>query len=176
MEKRRQLRIERRLVCRVTADSLHGPGIVRDVSETGLFIETSVNPSLNSIVKLLFSETRDQPEFSFEAGVARTREPPSEDQFFGRTGIGLEVIPPMDAFERWIIRPARPMVPATSLALAPLGSEARSGLGRYRVRLVRQDRPGTQIVTLRCESEAAARSKALDRLSGVWRIAESQPV
>jgi hypothetical protein len=47
---------------------------------------------------------------------------------------------------------------------------------RYRVRLIRQDRPGTQILTLRCESEAAARAKALSRLAGVWRIAESQPI
>jgi hypothetical protein len=176
MEKRLKPRIAHRLVCKVAAAGTRAPGVICDVSDVGLFVETRVSPSLNSIVRLLFPETEDQPEFSIEAGVARTCIAPSQAQTALPSGIGLEVIPPRNAFERWIVHPARPLRPASNLTLSPLGSEPRTGMTRYRVRLIRQDRPGTQILTLRCESEAAARAKALSRLAGVWRIAESQPI
>ena len=176
MEKRLNPRIEHRLVCQVATARIHAPGVIRDVSDAGLFVETRVNPSPNSIVRLLFTETGDQPEFSIEAGVARTCVTPSESRSALPEGIGLEVLPPRNAFERWVMRSAPSTQFASSSTLAPLGGAPHSGTGRYRVRLVRQDRPGTQIVTLRSESEAAARAKALSRLGGLWRVVESQPL
>ena len=177
MEKRRHSRIERRLACNLATASIRAPGVICDVSETGLFVETPANPSLNSIVRLLVFETEDQAEFSLEAGVARTCPAASQlESTLLQSGIGLVVIAPRNAFDRWVVRPARPAMPTTNSTLAPLGSQPQGGMGKYRVRLIRQDRSGTQIVTLRCESEAAARAKALSRLGGAWRIAESQPV
>lgn len=176
MEKRREPRIECRLDCKVATGRMKAPGVICDVSDVGLFVETRLSPSPHSVVRLLFPQTEDQPEFSIEAGVTRTCVAPSDSQAALPAGIGLEVIPPRIEFAHWVVRPARPLRKASSTTLAPLGSEPRSGINRYRVRLIRQDGPGTQIVTLRCESESAARAKALSRLGGVWRIVESQPV
>jgi hypothetical protein len=176
MDKRHEPRIERRLPCIVATVGGRSPGLIHDVSSVGLFVETSAKPELHSVVRLLFKENADQPRFFLEAGVARARIVPAQLATSIPAGIGLEVIPPRSAFERWVVAPACPKLPASEFTLAPLGSQSRGGLSTYRVRLIRQDRPGSQILTLRCESESAARAKALRRVGGDWRVAESQPV
>lgn len=176
MEKRLHHRFSCRFECEVTTDDDRFRGIAYDVSSLGLFVETWAKPELNSIVELRFRETGKQPEISFDAGVARTSPGSDGQSFSSAPGIGLEVFPPRSSFERFIVEPAQPTPPASGLTLAPLGSQPSGSAGKFRVRLIRQDRPGTQILTLRCESEATARAVALARLDGVWRVAESQPL
>ena len=176
MEKRLHHRFSCRLECEVTTDLDRFRGVACDVSSLGLFVETCAKPELNSIIELRFSETEKQPEISFDAGVARTSPGGNEQSLSCAPGIGLEVLPPRSSFERFIVESAQPAPSALGLTLAPLGSQTSGSAGKFRVRLIRQDRPGTQILTLRCDSEATARAVALARLDGVWRVAESQPL
>jgi hypothetical protein len=173
MEKRLHDRFDCRVECEVTSAHERFRGIVNDVSSLGLFVETWASPELNSIIRLRFGKTEKQPEFSLNAGVARKNSRGDEQSFANAPGIGLAILPPRSSFERFIVEPAQPTL---GLTLAPLGSQTSGTAGTFRVRLIRQDRPGTQILTLRCENEATARVVALARLGGVWRVAESQPL
>lgn len=176
MEKRQRPRLRWVLPCRVATAAGRRSGVIRDVSDRGLFVETEAHPTPNSVVELLFDAHHQVPDFSFIAGVARTRRSPAHLASALPSGIGLEVIPPREAFERWILAAVRPRLPEPEcVGLAPLGASRQTGPGRYRVRLIRQDRPGSQIVTLRCESEEDARRTALSRMDGLWRVADSQP-
>ena len=51
---------------------------------------------------------------------------------------------------------------------SPLPPTPRSH--RYRVRLMRFDRPETRTVTLRCEGEAVARSRVAREVGPEWRV------
>jgi len=44
----------------------------------------------------------------------------------------------------------------------------------YRVRLIRFDRPETQIITVRCKSEFEARAHVLERVGHAWRITSAE--
>lgn len=177
MDRRQRQRTVRRLTCEVRIGDRRTPGLVCNISDFGLFVETTASPNVERVVMLRFPESPERPELCFEAGVARMSESPPHLQCARQSGIGVEIFPPRQAFERWIANPFRsaPRTVATEgFSLAPLGNRMKSGTGKYRVRLVRQDRPGTQILTLRSDSEESARALALSRLGGIWRVAESR--
>lgn len=177
MDQRQRPRYPRRLYCEVSTSQGRAPGIVRDVSHLGLFVQTQAMPSRSSVVELIFKASACQPAFRVEAGVARTLFEAPEWQtstYLTAHGIGLEVIPPRTAFERWIVRPVSPRVEPNERSVVPLESMPRGATKRYRVRLIRQDRPGSQVLTLSAESEFAARTRALARFGVQWRVVESQ--
>lgn len=150
MENRQRHRFRRQIACEVAAGDSHVPGVVLDVSESGLFVETQARPTPNSIIRLFMVATGDQPRICIEAGVARAHPLQAGIEVVAAAGIGLEVLPPRTAFERWLASTAPPKESSMNLVLAPLGSQPHGRRGKYRVRLIRQDRPGTQIVTLEC--------------------------
>ncbi len=170
MEKRERARFSKRMTCELTLpDGARSTGVVRDVSYHGLFVQTGANPEPNSVVEIAFPSLPDAPVGRFEAGVARKRRVPRQLAASVPSGLGLEIIPPRTSFEQFVDR-AVAMSPCPSAEDDSLMA-AQQGMKTFRLRLTRHDRPEAQVMTIRCETEASARARALARAGRNWMVA-----
>ena len=90
MERRRAERIKQRLTCELIIGDRRHPGIVLDVSETGLFIQTSASPPPGERARLTL-RCPDGTEVEVEASVARRYVIPRRLVSVARGGIGLRI-------------------------------------------------------------------------------------
>lgn len=183
MEKRGRVRLPRRLTCQIKTNQDLVSGFVCDVSRTGLFVQTGASPPTNSVVEVIFSSLGNQPDLRVEAGVARKRIIAQRLQTSVPSGIGLEVIPPRDIYERWIFGPAEPALlgSASTTHYAFDRNELNGDTFRpeqpiraYRFRMRRHDQSVSRLLTIRCTTEAGARAQALVRAGPGWKIADAQ--
>ena len=172
VEKRRLQRSKQRLVCEIVVEGKSFPGIVRDLSRSGLFVQTRAKPETNSVVEVVFAAgDASQPEIRLEAGVARQRDVQSGLQHSVPAGVGLEVLDPPETFFE--------LVEAQSHAVETPSAQADGAaavLRTFRVRLTQTGKPGSRIETIRCENAAGARARALSRAGRGWKITELQEI
>ena len=179
MERRSDPRIKRRMTCEISTPRERSAGVIRDVSAAGLFVQTGANPAPNSVVELIFPSEGALPELRLEAGVARKREVTRRLQGAVPAGLGLEVLPPRALFEARIFAPARPeeaadgLHPVVHVVAEPDHAES---IRAFRLRMKRRDHSESCVVTIRCQTEAAARARALARMGAGWKIAAVQPL
>lgn len=175
MEKRGTLRIPRRLTCEIVlADGRRTSGIIRDLSERGVFVQTLASPNLNSVVEVVFVGSDHQLPIRVEAGVARKRVVPARLQAIMPAGIGLELLPPRTDYERWVFRPARPALDRSDSPLDAFAAQPEQRVRAYRFHLIHPGRVENQVLTIRCESEGGARARALARAGAGWKIADAE--
>jgi hypothetical protein len=174
MDKRNQTRISRRLTCEIAWQGQRFSGIVRDVTDRGLFVQTLANPAPNSLVRLSFPADGARPNIQLEAGVARRRVAPRRLQATIPSGIGLEIMPPRAEYEKWLVNPARPALLQPSSVDPQSASHADPVVRPYRFRLVKHGQASAQLLTIRCATEAGARARALARAGNGWKIADVQ--
>lgn len=176
MEKRKSNRVSQRIPCSVETAEGRTVGIVRDLSTTGLFVQTRAQPAPNTTLEVCFdadeSHSVDAPSFRLEFGVARQRMAPRHLQALMPTGLGLEVIPPADAFRDWLDHHLRTIVAASHAASTREGPPPNACPRTYRFRMVRRDTGASRILMIRAASEATARAQALGRIGAGWKISE----
>ncbi len=119
MEKRSRPRYSKRLTCELGLHGQRYPGIVHDLSERGLFVQTLANPTPDSVIEILFARTGERPDIRLEAGVARRRIAPPRLQASVPSGVGLEILPPRTEYERWIVRPSSLPRLGEAVSIAP---------------------------------------------------------
>jgi hypothetical protein len=183
MDKRDRHRTRRRLTCELLVEGERAPAMVRDLSQKGLFVQTRMKPRVNSVVEVIFPPKGLQPEVRVEAGVARKRAVPPRLQASVPGGVGLELLGPRPEFERWVLRTETTglaksaYADMTDMTARPgeLPTEAPEvGIRAYRIRLTARNRAESRVLTIRCESFAGARARALARMGQGWKIADLQ--
>jgi len=157
----------------VIGSERHG-AVVRDVSPTGLFVQTRIKLEPDARIRVVISERAGQPELQLDARVARQRVVPPRLQSSVPGGVGLEIIDPPRGFQELVasrIDPGGEAAPSR----AP---EAKSGAGvrTFRVRVKQRDKPNSRIITVRSESLHGARARALARAGRGWQIADIQEI
>lgn len=178
MERRRRSRLPRRLTCEIAWPGLRTSGIVRNISDRGVFVETLADPKPNSVVKVVFTASGDRPNICVEAGVARKRLAPRHLQASVPSGIGLEILPPRAEYERWLAQPnCLPLGRAVEVEVAgPFRTHHEHAMTAYRFQMTRRAGSSPQFLTIHCETEAGARTQALTRAGAGWRIVDVQPL
>ena len=186
MDKRDRHRTCRRLTCELLVEGQRTPAMVRDISKKGLFVQTRTKPRVNSVVEVIFPSTGLKPEVRVEAGVARERVVPPRLQASVPGGVGLELLGPRPEFEKWVLGPETTGLLESAFADHGMGPESdgfvdrrsqprdEGGIRAYRIRLTARDRSDAKVVTIRCESAAGARARALARVGRGWKIADLQ--
>jgi len=111
MAKKRADRIRRRVTCELQLDGRSYRGIVLDLSESGVFVQTEATPPPGTRVRLRL-RTAGGVEFVVEATVARRQVAPPQLASVVRGGLGLRVEDPPAAYFKLI------------------GMEAAAGTGR----------------------------------------------
>jgi len=176
VEKRRQLRTRRRLDCEIAMDCDRSDGIVYDLSARGLFVQTPARPRLNSVVEVIFPASQTRAEIRVEAGVARKHVAPRGMQFSLPTGVGLEILAPRTEYESCVFQPACPPLGESDGVTGSGDPGPKQATRSYRILLVRGDHSDSRVLSLRCESEANARTRALSRAGAGWKIADVLPL
>ncbi len=164
MEKRRKPRQQRRLSCELWIAGKRHSGIVRDVSELGLYVQTRVRAAGGDEIELVFPAEGKRPELRARARVVRLDRLSAHFATSGAGGLGLEVL-----------KPPRGLAPLLIDAGFTSGSPASAGdtaLKPYRVKLVALSGGGSQTIRVNAPGKEGARSRALARAGRGWKIGE----
>jgi hypothetical protein len=92
MEKRAAVRRKKRMTCELRFDGRKAGGIVIDVSETGIFVQTAAKPSIGSVIDVRLSPGAGQADFDLRARVVRIRRTDPRLARIQGSGIGLQVL------------------------------------------------------------------------------------
>lgn len=92
MEKRGAPRRKKRMTCELRFDGRKAGGIVIDVSETGVFVQTAAKPRLGSVIDVRLSPGAGRAEIAVRARVARVRRTDPRLARIQGSGIGLQVL------------------------------------------------------------------------------------
>lgn len=164
MEKRRKPRQQRRLSCELWIAGKRHSGIVRDVSEQGLYVQTRVRSATGDELELVFPAEGERAELRVNARVVRLDRLSAHFATSGAGGLGLEVV-----------RPPHGLAPLLVSAGFTSGSPASAGdtaLKPYRVKLVAIAGGRTQTIRVNAPGKEGARSRALARAGKGWKIGE----
>jgi hypothetical protein len=198
MSKRVAERIRRRVTCELTVGGRSHRGIVVDISETGVFVQTEATPPPGVRLKVKF-HAPDGSEFEVDACVARRQVAPPQLAGVVRGGLGIRVERPPEAYFKLL---GLDEAAAANAARAPQGkraSQALRGVGappstrgtepkaaaapatapappaedtrpEFRVRVKQTDGPRSRSLKVRAADPDEARKNALKELGRGWEI------
>jgi hypothetical protein len=161
--------------------------MVLDLSSGGLFVQTGAPPAPGEEIRIRLRDTGDEL-IELDAVVARRRIVPQHLSGVTAGGIGLRILDPSEAYQRFLARlrgeefvsddeqdqteatPAEPPEPEAPEIDPP----RRRGPAKhtFRVRVKQSGRPRSRNVLVTCASERAARSQVIDELGQGWDILE----
>lgn len=98
MERRRHTRVRKRVACRIRIDGGVYSGIVLDISEFGLFVQTTASPKIGKAVEVEISPPDRDQKLVVAARIARRRQVPRQLLTVAHGGVGLHVENPTEEF------------------------------------------------------------------------------
>ena len=164
MEKRRKPRQQRRLSCELWIAGKRHTGIVRDVSELGLYVQTRVRAAAGDELELVFPADGTRAELRVAVRVARLDRLSAHFATSGAGGLGFEVREPA--------RGLAPLLEEAGFATAPAPTAGDVALRPYRVKLIAIAGGRTQTIRVNAPGKDGARSRALARAGKGWKISE----
>jgi hypothetical protein len=165
MDKRRKPRVPRRLSCELWIAGKRQSGIVRDVSEFGLYVQTRVKAGPGEAIELVFAASGEQPEVRVHTRVARSDRLSAHFATSGAGGLGLELVEPAGGLETVLAGAGFTNgPPAPAADVAPMRP--------FRVKLVAIAGGRTQMVRVNAPGKESARSRALARAGKGWKVGE----
>jgi hypothetical protein len=173
------------MTCGLTIEGRHYSGFVLDISDHGLYVQTSARPSPGTLVDIeLALPTRKEP-VRMHAKVARQKLVPPELLSVAQGGIGLHVDEPPDVFTQYYFSVAPPEALAGTPVKsggAPAAGEDRTTPGeageapRYRVRVSQLSGPRSRTIMVACDTAQEAQEKALATVGEGWKVLSADPV
>lgn len=170
-------RTKQRAPCAVTIDGRRHNGLLLDVSQTGLFVQTSARAEPGTRIDLeLVVEGKT---VAMQGEVARRKQVPPQLLTVAQGGIGVRILSAPEEYYQLLAQVQGAGVTVGGLKTAPkastkrqTGADASGASFDVRVKL------GPRIRTLRvqCADEAAARRKVQEDLGEEWKILEVAPV
>jgi hypothetical protein len=178
MANKRADRIRRRVTCELQLGGRSYRGIVLDLSETGVFVQTEATPPPGTRVRLKLHASGGI-ELEVEATVARRQVAPPQLATVVRGGLGLRVEDPPSAYFKLIGMEAAsspggargvggaPKMSEPKEPAAPSGPDLRPD---FRVRAKQSDGPRSRTLKVKARSPSDARKNALAELGRGWEI------
>ena len=164
MEKRRKPRQQRRLSCELWISGKRHSGIVRDVSEVGLYVQTRVRAVAGDEIDLVFPAEGERAELRVSARVARLDRLSAHFATSGAGGLGLEVVQPPTTLA--------PLLARAGFASGVPAAAGDTALKPFRVKLVAIAGGRTQTIRVNAPGKEGARSRALARAGKGWKVGE----
>jgi hypothetical protein len=174
MKQQRAERVKQRLTCElVIADRCH-PGIVLDISETGLFVQTSAAPPPGERVGVILRPSGGA-EIDVEASVARRYSVPRRLVSVARGGVGLRIESAPEGYLQ-LVRTAMRAEEAPARTAPTTASPEPTDGSAYRVRAKQTSGPRSRSVEVNAASEEEAKQMASAELGEDWEILTVDPV
>jgi hypothetical protein len=173
VEKRIQQRIPRQLPCEIaTADGQRTAGVVHDISERGLFVQTGANAGTNSVVEIIFPANQGRPEYRVQAGVARRRRVAPQLAASVGSGLGLEILPSQMDFKQWVRGSLG--TEANFETLDDETVESDTEVRTFCFRLAHDESRETQTLSVESPTYSDARASVLAQAATGWQITNVQ--
>lgn len=170
-----QQRIAKRMPCAVRVDGRRYAGVVLNVSQGGLFIQTNASPERGEAVDVELNAPEAQRSIPLQGTVVWRRVVPHQLRSMARGGMGVQIHRADESFyvllARWMRTSLPASLPAPSAPAAPEpGQAAAPDLPSWRVRVRAMTGPRTRTLTLEARSREAAREAALRHTGEGWRV------
>jgi PilZ domain-containing protein len=101
LDRREARRIKEHIPCSLMVNGDRHPGVVRNLSAQGLFVETHASLPLGSAAVVAFRTTRGE-YFVLEASVPNRRQISHSLKLLVGGGVGLRLVEPPAAYWRWL--------------------------------------------------------------------------
>jgi Tfp pilus assembly protein PilZ len=152
-----------------------------NLSKSGLFIQTSAGPPRGTAVVVDLDVADDEETISLEAKVIWRRVVAPRLRTISQAGVGLQIESAPEAYYHYLSEVAGQALgypTATAGKTVAPEPEDPSDCARteFRVRLKQDGGPRSRTLTLQCESEADARTEALNVVGMGWMILEVEPL
>lgn len=171
MQGQRAARIKRRVTCELIIDGQWAKGIILNVSQTGIFVQTNATPMPGTLVDVHITGGGNIPDMKVKAEVARKQQVPQRLTSVATGGVGLRIVEAPPEYDLlWTsdlsgVPTSRPPTPSSQ-------AHSTTPLIQFRVRMGLIGSPRTRTITLESENEDAARAKALSQVEGAWKVLE----
>jgi hypothetical protein len=151
-------------------DGRRAPGIVADISRTGVFIQTSANAAPDSLVELILMPSGGE-KILVRARVARLKKVDQRLVSISAAGLGLEILDAPEAYYREIPSDGDEPAPEAHRCANASAPQARPAAAarKWKVRVSQVSGPRSRVVEVEAESEDAARTAALVRVGAGWQ-------
>jgi Tfp pilus assembly protein PilZ len=155
-------------------------GVVLNVSQGGLFVQTNADPVQGAAVDLELSAPESERSIPLQAKVVWRRLVPPQLRSVARGGMGVAIQRADESYyvllARWM-RSALPVTPAplATPAAAPAAAEP-AGSPSWRVRVRSSTGPRSRTLTVEASSAEEARGEALRHTGEGWRVIGVDPV
>jgi hypothetical protein len=101
LDRREAVRVKRRIPCAVMVNGDRHPGVVRDLSAQGLFVEIPTTLALGTPAVVAF-QANEGARFVLEASVPNQRHIPHSLKRLVPGGVGLRLVGPPATYQRWV--------------------------------------------------------------------------
>jgi len=167
-------RIRKRIPCNVSFRDARRSGMVLNLSQSGLFVQTTVSASRGDDVDLLLNMPHLPEPIPIRAKIVWSRRVDPQFRSVVQGGFGARI---EAASERYFgvlqdIADMRSAPVASAKAAAVTKPEARSG-DRYRVRVKLLGSPRSRYLTVVAHSEQEAEQRALQKAGEGWSLLDS---
>jgi hypothetical protein len=183
-------RFKRRLPCNLAFQGRRDSGIVLNLSEGGLYVQTNLGARRGSIVDVAVQSPSGSQSIALQARVVWKRVKNSHVLGLDRSGLGLEIREPIheyadliqdiggtgergaDACERSGTSPTRESATPSSEQHEVVESLALPPTPAYRVRLKLEGSPRTRTLRIHASSTAEALSQVASESGPGWEVIE----
>ena len=162
-------RLAKRMTCAVSFGEQRYTGVVLNVSQSGLFVQTSAPPVRGEDVELELNPPGEEQAIPLRAEVVWRRVVPTQLRSSARGGMGVRIV---SADESYYNALADWMRVSLERGEVEAGPEAAAEPSRpsWRVRVRASGTVRTRFVTVEAESDDTARAAALDYLGSGWQV------
>lgn len=166
-------RIAKRMPCALLVDGRRFAGVVLNVSQGGLFIQTNASPGRGDAVDIELNSPDSQRSIPVQGKVVWRRVVPHQLRSMARGGMGLQIQHADESYYMLLARWMRTELPVPSRdpsrAVASAQAEAPEGPS-WRVRIRAVAGPRTRTLTVEAASSGGAREEALRHVGDGWRV------
>lgn len=164
MERRRQPRQPRRLPCELWLEGVRHTGIVRDVSEGGLFVQTRLRCNAGTELEIAFAPNgTSSPELRLAVRVARKEVLNAQFSSAGAGGLGLEAMESATTLA--------PLLDAAGFGTTTPHTVSDASVPRsFQVKLKQLQGNQSRTLSVSAPSMQGARARALQRLGRGWKV------
>jgi hypothetical protein len=169
-------RAKRRFTCELMVDGQRSTGIILDVSESGIFVQTATRIAPNTRVDVMITGQRNVPDMQLRAVVARQKRTDPRLVSVNAGGLGLKILDaPPSYYEHMVVREEGVAAPRPARRSARKTAAPAEAGKRFTVRVSQVEGTRTRNLEVTAASPEAARKTALDELGEGWEILEITP-
>jgi Tfp pilus assembly protein PilZ len=160
--------------CAVHVEGRRYSGVVLNVSQGGLFIQTSASPGRGDEVEVELNTPEAERSIPVQGKVVWRRVVPHQLRSMARGGMGVQIQRADESYymllARWMRTELPVASPTPSGPAAGARASADSELPSWRVRVRAVAGPRTRTLTLEAESSSSARELAMTHVGEGWRV------